>query len=193
MKKADAGINSPTIFTLPVESNPGLYLISRTSGVLLRYLDQHPDPYTPTRSANLLLSWSAGSRLQFLTYWLENRHLRLRHLLGDFELEEPLSHDARTNHPEATPASQMILRLLCRYSCPRTNQKPSAVSFDRLKRTDDCGTTRSFQRLLLRPPLRAANQTLTNSTLCASSRSGLDLVQGARSGDQGRSRAVCVS
>ena len=37
----------------------------------------------PRRSAmNLVLSWYVRSHLRYLTYWLENQHLRLRHLLG---------------------------------------------------------------------------------------------------------------
>lgn len=36
----------------------------------------------PRTVRNLLVSWYVRSRLRYLTYWLENQHLRLRHFLG---------------------------------------------------------------------------------------------------------------
>ena len=58
--------------------------LGASQNLYFQYLDKTSWHGTrPGRSAgNFLLSWYVRSNLRKLTYWLENLHLRLRHLLG---------------------------------------------------------------------------------------------------------------
>ena len=84
-RRQRAGVDSPAIIHFAGRVKPwAVPDLGARQDTYFRYLDQTSwSGIRPQRSArSLLLSWYVGSRLRFLTYWLENQHLRLRHLLG---------------------------------------------------------------------------------------------------------------
>jgi len=84
-KRQNPGSDEPAIIHFAGRIKPwGVPDLGATQDLYFQYLDKTSWRGTrPHRSAGkLLLSWYVKSHLRYLTYWLENQHLRLRHFLG---------------------------------------------------------------------------------------------------------------
>jgi len=84
-KKQNPGGHQPAIIHFAGRIKPwDVPDLGGAQDVYFRYLDKTSWRGTrPVRSVRkLLLSWYVTSNLRYLTYWLENLHLRLRHFFG---------------------------------------------------------------------------------------------------------------
>jgi lipopolysaccharide biosynthesis glycosyltransferase len=84
-KKQNPGADKPAILHFAGRIKPwDVPDLGAAQDLYFQYLDKTSWRSTrPHRSArNLLVSRYLRSSLRYLTYWLENQHLRLRHFLG---------------------------------------------------------------------------------------------------------------
>jgi lipopolysaccharide biosynthesis glycosyltransferase len=84
-KKQNLGSDQPAIIHFAGRIKPWeVPDLGAAQDLYFQYLDKTSWRGTrPHRSAKkLLVSWYVRSHLRYITYWLENQHLRLRHFLG---------------------------------------------------------------------------------------------------------------
>jgi len=84
-KKQNLGSDQPAIIHFAGRIKPWeVPDLGATQDLYFQYLDKTSWRGTrPHRSAKkLLVSWYVRSHLRYISYWLENQHLRLRHFLG---------------------------------------------------------------------------------------------------------------